>query len=146
MYVLNDCTFWADHISLYQLELFYLLHYNHKLLLYVLLQWLILYCVCCYLLTNSTSTLVDRWNTNYITMISPQKSEKWKWSCGKQHIYFLKYCKKNKRVHVYMKYYSLYNKVFFMQKCLFLPGHISGWGEVVHEIFPQKESISGDCT
>jgi len=37
MYVLIDCIFWADHIPLYKLDLIYLLYYNHKLLLYVLL-------------------------------------------------------------------------------------------------------------
>ena len=37
MYILTDCIFAADHISLYKLDLIYLLYYNHKLLLYVLL-------------------------------------------------------------------------------------------------------------
>jgi hypothetical protein len=37
MYVLIDCIFPADHISVYKLDLIYLLYYNHKLLLYVLL-------------------------------------------------------------------------------------------------------------
>ena len=54
MYILIDCIFWADHISLHKLDLMYILYYNHKLFymyycsdlfhtVYVVIYWQVLY-------------------------------------------------------------------------------------------------------